>query len=346
MICSKCGGIIGDGLSVCKNCGERIELYGKALDQVVVKELDSGSLMYFRPSKNDIESLDVSELSELYSSNEILSALKSLYTEHLTEDKASDDPKEKLGGSKPEQRPEEKIRLYSPERGIDFSDEDEGAEKDNNSRKLIFKYVTSAKTRTFVGEEDTTKDAEPAAGAFSDKAEASGVPETGAGTEQNAKAIQENNIRASEGAPAANGVPSDEDEPPEFDLEFKPTVYNGDYRDAERPEAYANGRYEPRGDESISSLGWMGIIVLLLIPGLNILLLIIWALGGCRKKQKSFFARGVLFIFLIAAFTGVMFATVFRDYLPPVLDTVSKAFSAALRFEDYVLGLIRGFFAR
>ncbi len=63
-------------------------------------------------------------------------------------------------------------------------------------------------------------------------------------------------------------------------------------------------------NDSISVAGWIGIIFLLLIPGLNLLLLIIWACGGCRKKAKASFARAALLVLLIFAviFTASWFA--------------------------------------
>ncbi len=52
---------------------------------------------------------------------------------------------------------------------------------------------------------------------------------------------------------------------------------------------------------SISAAGWLGIILLLLIPGINLILLIIWACGCCQKKAKASFARAALLVLLIFA---------------------------------------------
>ncbi len=338
MICSKCGGIIGDGLSECKACGARVELSDKALDQVIVKELDSGSLVYFRPSKTDIESLDVSELSELYSSNEILSALKSLYIEPSDEERPLGDPDTRYEEPEDESS-DEKIRLYSSERDIDFSDDEDTSDRDAKSRKLIFKYVTSARTKTFDGNTGLPEKTEPSGKKSPGD---SGVSPVAFSPDGNARLGKESETRDLECEPTMSDIPSDEEDCPEFDLEFKPTLYNGDYKDGDGAAVSGREGCASRGDDSISAPGWMGIFLLLLIPGINLLLLIIWAFGGCRKKQKTSFARGILFLLIIAAIIGALFTTVFKDFLPPVLEALSRAFAAASGFADYVIKPIRG----
>lgn len=57
----------------------------------------------------------------------------------------------------------------------------------------------------------------------------------------------------------------------------------------------------------ISTGGFIGITLLMCIPLLGQLLLIIWALGGCKKKQKTYYARACLILMIISiAFTALI----------------------------------------
>jgi len=64
----------------------------------------------------------------------------------------------------------------------------------------------------------------------------------------------------------------------------------------------------PKGSkyELISTMGFVGILLLLAIPVVGPVLVIIWALGGCRKQQKRNFARANL----ILAIIGLVIAAV------------------------------------
>ena len=61
-------------------------------------------------------------------------------------------------------------------------------------------------------------------------------------------------------------------------------------------ESVEGTKYEP-----ISSLGWLGIFLLVGIPVIGPLLVIIWACCGCRKVNKRTFARGMLLKWLLIA---------------------------------------------
>lgn len=77
-------------------------------------------------------------------------------------------------------------------------------------------------------------------------------------------------------------------------------------------------KYEP-----ISTKGYIGIWLLMMIPAINLLLLIVWACGGCRKINKRNYARAMLIIGAITLVLGVILAIVFRnafnDYLTPFI---------------------------
>ncbi len=57
-------------------------------------------------------------------------------------------------------------------------------------------------------------------------------------------------------------------------------------------------------EEPITTGGYIGIMLLLMIPALNILFLIIWACGGCNKVNKRNLSRAILVWMLIGAILG------------------------------------------
>lgn len=52
---------------------------------------------------------------------------------------------------------------------------------------------------------------------------------------------------------------------------------------------------------SISTWGWIGIKLLLLIPIANLVLVLVWSFGGARKQVKRNYARATLILGLISA---------------------------------------------
>ena len=56
----------------------------------------------------------------------------------------------------------------------------------------------------------------------------------------------------------------------------------------------------------ITPWGWVGITLLLALPVIGVILLIVWACGGCRKLQKRNFARGVLLNALIGVIVSII----------------------------------------
>jgi hypothetical protein len=63
-------------------------------------------------------------------------------------------------------------------------------------------------------------------------------------------------------------------------------------------------------EEPISTGGYFGILFLLAIPALNLLLLMIWACGGCRKVNKRNFARAVLLWCVIGGILSLLIVLV------------------------------------
>lgn len=58
----------------------------------------------------------------------------------------------------------------------------------------------------------------------------------------------------------------------------------------------AGSRYTP-----VSTGGFIGIFLLMLIPIVNLILLIVWACGGCKKVNQVNLARAMLVLLLIGA---------------------------------------------
>ena len=81
-------------------------------------------------------------------------------------------------------------------------------------------------------------------------------------------------------------------------------------------------KYEP-----ISTRGYLGIWLLMIIPIINLLMLIVWACGGCRKISKRNFARAMFIVWIIAIILGVILTIVFKGtfdkYISPIIAPYS-----------------------
>lgn len=107
----------------------------------------------------------------------------------------------------------------------------------------------------------------------------------------------------------------------------------------------AEPKADPKKDENsapIGTFGFFGILLLCAIPVVGPILVIIWACGGCRKKQKTTFARGALLkfavdiiIFLITA--GILFAA-FAGHIKKIVSNGG--------FDEYIDDYFEEFFDR
>ncbi|CDN41147.1 MULTISPECIES: hypothetical protein [Paenibacillus] len=70
-------------------------------------------------------------------------------------------------------------------------------------------------------------------------------------------------------------------------------------------------------DEVVSVKSWLGSLVILMIPIVNIIFLFVWAFGDSANLNRKYFARAyllwaligiVLYIILLAVFGAVMFS--------------------------------------
>lgn len=70
---------------------------------------------------------------------------------------------------------------------------------------------------------------------------------------------------------------------------------------------------------AISTLGYIGIDLLMAIPVVGLILTIIWACGGCRKYAKRSYARSKLIYIFIAVLLTVGAALVIRFAFPELI---------------------------
>ena len=78
---------------------------------------------------------------------------------------------------------------------------------------------------------------------------------------------------------------------------------------AQQPYAQPQPQYAPiYTEEPISTGAYIGIFFLLMLPVINLILLIVWACGGCNKKNKTNLSRALLVWMLIGALIGGIIA--------------------------------------
>ncbi len=74
----------------------------------------------------------------------------------------------------------------------------------------------------------------------------------------------------------------------------------------------------------ISTGGFIGITLLMCIPLLGQLLLIIWALGGCKKKQKTYYARACLILMIISIALGALIGFAAKKLVTNFINNVKE----------------------
>jgi hypothetical protein len=78
---------------------------------------------------------------------------------------------------------------------------------------------------------------------------------------------------------------------------------------AQQPYAQPQPQYAPvYTEEPISTGAYIGIFFLLMLPVINLILLIVWACGGCNKKNKTNLSRALLVWMLIGVLFGGIIA--------------------------------------
>lgn len=75
-------------------------------------------------------------------------------------------------------------------------------------------------------------------------------------------------------------------------------------------------KYEP-----ITTGGFIGITLLMMLPVVNIILLLVWACGGCRKVTKTYYARASLILMLIGMMIAVILGIAGRALIKNVIPS-------------------------
>lgn len=102
-------------------------------------------------------------------------------------------------------------------------------------------------------------------------------------------------------------------------------------------------REEKRKVGKVMSTGaFIGTFVLLLIPGVNILLIILWAIGAAKNRNKVNLSRGLIIFFLIEVLltllilgVGYIIADQKQDQVLKYLDTKSNGVISYFEIRDY-----------
>ncbi len=85
----------------------------------------------------------------------------------------------------------------------------------------------------------------------------------------------------------------------------------------------------------ISTGGFIGITLLMCIPVVGLLLIILWACGGCRKLQKRYFARAALILTVIMLILALLVGLAVRSLIRNVLEKTGITWSEGkLQVED------------
>ncbi len=87
----------------------------------------------------------------------------------------------------------------------------------------------------------------------------------------------------------------------------------------------------------VTTGGFVGILMLMLVPLVNLMALIIWAMGGCKKIMKQNFARAVLLMTLfglVLAGVNHIYGDVIAKFVSDFVQNfgISAAFSGFFRF--------------
>ena len=79
--------------------------------------------------------------------------------------------------------------------------------------------------------------------------------------------------------------------------------------------------------EPISTAGYLGIIFLLAIPVVGLIFAVKWAMGGCRKVQKKFFARAALILMTINMIFTIAGVITVKTVIDTALEEVGMEWS-------------------
>ena len=104
----------------------------------------------------------------------------------------------------------------------------------------------------------------------------------------------------------------------EPDAETKESPGSGETNADARPAAAAqpeSGERRPRYAKVMTTGQYIGACLLMLIPGINILCVLVWALGGAKNPNKVNFTRGCIVLFLVEILLTAMLGAAGYIYL-------------------------------
>ncbi|MBQ6426059.1 MAG: zinc ribbon domain-containing protein [Clostridia bacterium] len=78
---------------------------------------------------------------------------------------------------------------------------------------------------------------------------------------------------------------------------------------------------------TIGTWGWIGILLLLHIPVINVVMVILWSFGVAKKRVKQSFARAVLVLALVALLVMIVSAIVIAHYWGPSIQEMIEKYS-------------------
>ncbi len=93
----------------------------------------------------------------------------------------------------------------------------------------------------------------------------------------------------------------------------RPNTYLSD------PMPVPGSKYEP-----ISTWGYIGIFLLTCIPIIGFVLILIWALGGCRKVNKRNMARASLIMMIIGFIFTLIIGFAIKKFIDNVVETIQE----------------------
>ncbi len=97
--------------------------------------------------------------------------------------------------------------------------------------------------------------------------------------------------------------------------------------------------------EPITAGGYIGIMLLMCIPVVGLVLMIVWACGGCRKVNKRNLAKASLIMMVIGMVFGLIFGIIARVAVNKAVKTIEDEVGVSLSGEEEkggLLGLLAG----
>jgi len=92
--------------------------------------------------------------------------------------------------------------------------------------------------------------------------------------------------------------------------------------------------------ELISAWGYIGISLLMCIPVVGLILMIIWACGGCRKLQKRNYARAMLIMFLIGFLFSLIFGFIAKKTVNKVVENIGIEATDEEKGKDNIINML------